>query len=279
VIHLKYLKRNLLLTDDLTTHYAIKYPDPLQAPIQFVIEPHSIKIRCYIKYTPELLEPYELYSHKRLEGFKSVESYIPDDYLQTKDLYYTYADAIEEAIKLFWEGEYSFSWYSHNKSDKLPVSIEFIRLNDPTASFNPVQHFARIYFASKISVSSSVKSSLHRRFWGFFRNHSFEGIELNWAVSHPGSMYLKRCKQLEAFQRVVAHEFGHMLGIGDAYGASYRLFYQADGTSNFMMCHGHQVQPQEIEMALRAHQTNKLQSFPIKFSIKAIMQTLRRKFA
>lgn len=271
-----FKRRNYPLTDDLLVHFPIKYNNSLQVPIQVEVHPHDVLIRCYANYSPELLEPYSLYEFKTIHKFSIVRSSIPDDVLSTKPEGYSYADAIEEGIKRYWEGSYEMPWYSFYRSNEIPVKIEFIRITDPQAVYAPTQHFARFYFAPKHSSSSYVKSSPKRRFWGILRNFTLESVDLNWSCSHPGSMYLKRYTSLEDFQRVVAHEFGHMLGIGDAYGASYRLFYQASGTSSFMMCHGHMVHPQEIEMVLTAHYTNSLQCFPVKLSLRSIIQTFRR---
>ena len=69
----------------------------------------------------------------------------------------------------------------------------------------------------------------------------------------------------DCFAEIEAHEAGHTLGIGDAYGANYRFFYETPGTGNYMMCHSRRVQPEELEMVFRAHLTNRMQYFPWKF--------------
>ncbi len=72
--------------------------------------------------------------------------------------------------------------------------------------------------------------------------------------------------------RVSAHEFGHILGLGDAYAAHYRFFYEAPGTRDYMMNHNTAVSPEEAAMVRRAQETGKMQYFPIKFSAKRFIK-------
>ena len=76
---------------------------------------------------------------------------------------------------------------------------------------------------------------------------------------------MKKYKNLYRFEQVAAHEFGHVLGLGDAYDAHYRFFYQLPNVSSYMMCYNRKVQDQEVEMLLRAHLTRRMQYFPYKF--------------
>ena len=119
--------------------------------------------------------------------------------------------------------------------------------------------------AAFFAPSSFVVSSAWRWIWGIFYCGSPESFSLNWHPRFPGTINLKMYKTLRRFEQVAAHEFGHLLGLGDAYDAPYRFFYHLEGVSTYMMCYNRKVQNEEIEMVLRAHLTKRMQYFPYKF--------------
>ncbi len=248
-----YKKLNLPITDSLRFHYPIKYRHPNKVPVQVSITDHTVEIKAFIDFAPELLAPY-----KNLKNDK------PDPFLLSKGENFTFADAICEGINKNWSGEYCFPWYAYEKESKFKVIVNIIRKDDPESDYDPKQRFARIRFAPFFSPSSFVVSGAWRWFWGIFYSGSLESFSLNWNPRFPGTIYLKPYKHLTRFEQVAAHEFGHLLGIGDAYDAPYRFFYQLDGVSSYMMCYNRKVQNEELEMVLRAHLTKRMQYFPYK---------------
>ena len=75
---------------------------------------------------------------------------------------------------------------------------------------------------------------------------------------------------------MAAHEAGHLFGLGDAYGAIYRYYYAAPGTSDFMMHSNRQVQAKEITMLLEAHMIGKMQFFPKEWDKKTFVDGFKR---
>ncbi len=172
----------------------------------------------------------------------------------------TYAEAAEEGIRKYWE-EAGFK-----------VEIHTVDKGDPRPHIN--------ILPAKMTGTSYVMSRWWRWGWGLFRS-SFhpESFMINWSRRHPGNIHLNlriKCSK-SYFMRVAAHEFGHILGLGDAYGAHYRFFYEVPGTEDYMMNSNRHVSPEEVSMVIRAQQTGKMQYFPIRFSAKRFIRGLRKR--
>jgi hypothetical protein len=263
----------------LEQRYPIRYRDPERVPVQHHITGNKLKIRFFIRYSPKMLV------------------FFPGTNI-------TYADIFEAGVRTNWAGLYPLEWMAddgfeiakakasfrvltednnpseRDVSPKAPsarVTVEFIRYGSPEAiNYYPKQRFFKVSFTLFSFLSAHVMSPPWRWYWGFFRCYQVESTHLNWSKKHPGKVSLQRESSRHSFQQTSAHEIGHLLGIGDAYGASYRFFYEAPDTGSFMMCHNRRVQPQELEMTLTAHLLNRMQYFPKKFVLKTFNSGLKR---
>lgn len=270
-------KKSVLQT--LEQRYPIRYRHPERVPVQHIITGNKLKIRFFIRYSPKMLV------------------FFPGTNI-------TYADIFEAGVRINWAGMYPLEWMAddgfelakakasfrvltedNNPSDRdvtpnppsARVTVEFIRHGSSEAiNYYSKQRFFKVSFTLLSSFPAHVMSPPWRWYWGFFRYYQVESTQLNWSKKWPGRVSLQKELSRHSFQQTSAHEIGHLLGIGDAYGANYRFFYEAPNTGNFMMCHNRRVQPQELEMTLTAHLTNRMQYFPKKFVPKIFIAGLRR---
>lgn len=170
----------------------------------------------------------------------------------------TYADACCQGITKYW-GDAGFE-----------IDLRRIDIKNKRPHVNVLP--------AKMTGTSYVMSRWWRWGWGLFRS-SFhpESFMINWSKKHPGSIHLnlRVHTSLNWFMRVSAHEFGHILGLGDAYDAHYRFFYEAPGTEGYMMNHNRKVSPEEVMMVRRAQETGRMQYFPIKFSMSRFIKGLK----
>lgn len=179
---------------------------------------------------------------------------------KAKDCGLTYADICENGIKKYWtEGGFEVDFIRVDKDDKRP-HIKIL--------------------PAKMTGTSYVMSRWWRWCWGLFLTIHPEAFMLNWSPRHPGNIHLnlKTYSGPKWFMRVSAHEFGHILGLGDAYGAPYRYFYEAPGTEDYMMNHNRQVSPVEAEMVKKAHKTGRMQYFPMKFKLKLVFAGIKKQY-
>ena len=267
--------------DTLWQRYPIRYRDPARVPVQLNITGNRLLIRFFVRYAPNM---YHLFPGTNL----------------------TYADVCESGIRKNWSGRYPFPWLADdgferaharmsarvldqtpdpNDQDLSPgtpavrVSVEFVR-HDHFHELKkyPDQCFVPIRLSNGYILPAHVSSPLWRWGWGIFRNFQLEAVSLNWTRSEPGHVTLQKAADRFSFEQIAAHEIGHVLGLGDAYAANYRFFYEAPGTGDYMMCHNRKVQSDELERVFLAHLTNRMQYFPRKFILKTFFNGLKRAF-
>ena len=240
-----------------------KYSKPYRYPVRLSFEDDKLVIYVFAKFAKSLLKPY-----------KALKDGIKDHSLQCKNDLFTYADAICEGIVRNWNGSYNLP---NGQNVKLDVRI--IRYNGVKTKQRYLKFNHEI-----LNKYSFVRSPFYRCIWGIFRNNGqFESFGLNWTPRHPGSVYLRKTNYLKTYEQTAAHEFGHVLGLGDAYGAYYRGYYEAPGTGHYMMNANTRVQPEEVAMMLKAQSVGKMQYFPRVISFenftKRFQQVKARKLA
>ncbi len=267
--------------ETLWDRYPIRYRNPSRVPVQLVIRGNRLQIRIFVKYAANMFEQF------------------PGTNL-------TYADIAESGIRKNWAGLFELPWLKDDgferaharasarvltespdpddrslqpKAPSIRVFVEIIRHgNRAFEKEYPQQRCVKIRLSNGILLPAHVSSPLWRWGWGFLPTFQFEATSLNWSVRHPGDITLHKETNRYLFEQISAHEMGHVLGLGDAYGANYRFFYEAPGTSEYMMCHNRKVQPEEIEHMLLAHMTNRMQYFPRRFDWKIFSTGFKREF-
>jgi hypothetical protein len=264
----------------LQQRYPIKYRRPLQVPVQLLITGNKLRIRFYIRYSKNM---FDIFPGSNL----------------------TYADIAEDGIRENWSGLYYFPWLAddgyeraHAKANvrvldnnespsedeitpqkpSIRTIVEFVRFSDNNSHAAEKQRFVSVGLTKGTFLPAHVTSPPWRWYWGFFRTFQLEACHLNWSRKYPGRVTLQKDSDRGAYSQICSHEVGHLLGIGDAYGANYRFFYEAPGTGNYMMCHNRKVQPEEIEMMFQSHMTNRMHYFPKKFKLKIFMTGVRRAY-
>jgi len=261
--------------------YPILYRKPSKIPVQLIIVGNKLRIRFFVRYSKSMLEKF------------------PGSNL-------SYADISEAGIRANWSGRYTFPWLADDGFERarakatvrvldnnenpteieikplkaaVRTTVEFIRYGSTTAQVNyPKQRFYCVKLSKGTLFPAHVVSPPWRWYWGFFRVFQLESLYLNWSCAHPGNITLHNEANRHAYQQISAHETGHVLGVGDAYGANYRFFYEAPGTGNYMMCHNRMFQPVELEMVFKSHMSNRMHYFPKEFKSKVFSAGLKRSY-
>jgi len=258
----------------------IRYRSLSRVPVQMLVNGNKLRIRFFVKYSKNM---FEIFPGTNL----------------------TYADIAEEGIRENWSGRYYFPWLADdgyeraharasvrvldNKEDpsetetvplepSVRTTVEFVRYDSKAAADYPGQRYYQARLSCGTVFPAHVISPVWRWYWGFFRSFQLESLHLNWSRKYPGKVTFQKEPDRSAYRQICAHETGHLLGLGDAYGANYRFFYEAPGTGAYMMCHNRKVQPAEMEMIFNAHMTNHMQYFPKKFTAKVYFAGIKREY-
>jgi hypothetical protein len=205
----------------------IRYRHPRRTPIQLQITGNRLVIDCNFRYGRRALRAGPAGGR-------------------------TQADRIEAGVGRFWSGVYELAMPGLEGPATVQVRVSRSR----------ERRSVPIRVRRMILMPSHVISPVWRRLWGIFKTGQLESMGTNWSVQQPGAMILAANRPDEPLERTAAHEAGHLFGLGDAYGAIYRFYHAHPGTEHFMMHSNEQVQPAEILMLLRAHQTGRMQFFP-----------------
>lgn len=242
--------------------FNIRYRDTKKAPVTISMQDNNIVITAHVKFAPNMYDTF----------ISTVPNSREAALLKMGDNY-TFADAALDGIKQHWEKSYTLPGFD----EPVKLTINFVRFDDPDAKYEKGQRFFKIRL-SRISNTSFVSSSPYRWLWGILFYLSPESVMLNWSPYATGTINMHRYKFLSVYKKTVAHEFGHILGIGDAYGAHYRFYYEVPDTYTYMMNTNVSVHPNEVMMVLNAHKTHRMQYFPMKFSLKTYIGGLKTDF-
>lgn len=230
-------------------------------PIQVEVKGNTVFIRALVRYNKSALKPWII------DGMSQ-------------------ADLIESAIIRNWSGEYRLRSKRYKGFIKARVVVEIRREIFPDFFPSRIidlfdryrQRSVLIKIKPMILMPAHVISPWYRRIWGIFKTGQWESLGTNWSKLSPGIMIMPPCPagSIAWFNRMAAHEAGHLFGLGDAYGALYRYYYPAPGTTKYMMHSNRQVQAKEITMLLEAHMLGKMQFFPKKWDKRIFVDGFKR---
>ncbi len=227
----------------LTDHFSIYYRWPRQTPIQVHLTGNHVLIDCRFHYNARALQTVG-----------------PDG----KSL----ADHIEAGIIHKWSGFYSLELAG--QTELVRVSVQISRQRD--------RRSVPVVVRRLLLMPAHVISPWYRRGWGIAKTGQIESIGTNWSRQQPGRMVLPSDLQPSDLAAIAAHEAGHLFGLGDAYAAIYRFYDATPGTEHYMMHSNQSVQPAEILMLLRAHQSGRMQFFPRHWQASRFWHGLRNDY-
>lgn len=158
-------------------------------------------------------------------------------------------------------------------------SARFPRLRYLKSFFQGTRRPLLIHFKPYRVMPAHVNSGIMRRFWGVFRNRTVISLGFNWAPKFPGRIFLPTRYNKALLQRVAAHEFGHCMGLGDAYAAWYRCYDEAPGSGSYLMNSNGNVSAEEFRMVLTARVREKMINFPFRCSWQRFWQGFKEEVA
>lgn len=241
----------------------ITYKRPHKAPVKlsYDSECNELTITANVSFSKSLLRGYENFVAKAIR-----EKMGP-----SKPEEKTFADVAEEGIIYNWGGTYDMTPWDGPKELHVKVIINRQDRGD-------VPKGQRCFRIQRVygNGTSFVTSPPWRWLWGIITGNKECFFTLNWHPYYPGTISMNKYRSKRWFQSTVSHEFGHVLGLGDAYDAFYRFYYEAPGTQRYMMNFNNTVAPEEIMMAMRAHKLRKMQYFPCVFNWNHVWTNIKR---
>ena len=226
-------------------NYVTVKPDMKYAPVQVTRTGDNININAYINFTGE------------------ADKFMPNGF--------TYAEIAAKGIIKEWSGSWIGSSYDFEPDKTITTNVTIHSNNrSPNGLWSENIDRKQDYF--DIKIGGDGRSYQNDITIPSFVSDVF--VEGDWYLSNWSTKYVGYIRLYTTENKVqlspseiswtAAHEFGHILGLGDAYGEGKRP--EADSNSeilpdDIMRVRGGVVSANDIEMAWHAWQTNQYQSF------------------
>jgi len=239
--------------EDGSTYNILIQPDMWNAPIKVTRAGDQINIAAYINFTGDWNVTPSGYSGSLAEVFATgiAEQWGGKKSATSYESFGNYSSVTVNVSVYAKQVTSSGAWMQHNSGNQNYYEVNIIN-NPGSKNENHVPHM----------------------------DTSFFGLA-NWSYTKPGkiTMYLRDGRNPDdysetQFKQVSSHEFGHIMGVGDAYGYpvgasnaimkkyQYRPVSIANGETETSIMHGWQVaNANDVEMVLEAYRTNKWQDF------------------
>jgi hypothetical protein len=213
-------------------------PDMNNAPVQVIRAGNDLYIKAYVSFYGDANDIFPGTKQSYITTLENVKN-LPRGK--------TYAEIIQEGIESNWKGEYEV--YGQKLKVTTIIYSNSYNVNDALRSYltykGDKQKTLGIYVhneGSDITTSFVTSWVIDTKLLilspsgAAVKYLQTEEERTNWSIKNPGTVHLyNRYKEetysLDEYRQMAAHEFGHVLGIGDAYNAWYRggTFPNQDG--------------------------------------------------
>lgn len=245
-------------------------------PVQITLDKQTLTIEATFRYGASC---FNLHPASQIAYADLIEAGIRRKWTTSFEV----DERLQRALELFADRRNLPQKRRPDVTKRLQVEVKIYRhpLHGMTYgdTVKPAEKPIHIRLSRTTLLPSRVGSPLWRRVWGFFRVFQIEGLGLNWTRKERGIMTMAPYPSVWQVESVAAHEFGHLMGLGDAYGAIYRFFYEAPGTDDYLMRNNRRLSSEELAMVLDAERKNKMQFFPKSFEKKRFKAGLKREIA
>ena len=213
-------------------------PDMNNAPVQVIRAGNDLYIKAYVSFYGDANDIFPGTKQSYITTLENVKN-LPRGK--------TYAEIIQEGIESNWKGEYEV--YGQKLKVTTIIYSNSYNVNDALRSYltykGDKQKTLGIYVHNEGSdITTSFVTSwvidtellILSPSGAAVKYLQTEEERTNWSIKNPGTVHLyNRYKEetysLDKYRQMAAHEFGHVLGIGDAYNTWYRggTFPNQDG--------------------------------------------------
>jgi len=244
--------------------HAYAQPEMRDAPVQVVRKEGQLYIDAYINFN--IAEPKTYDAIKQYEQEDKVKKAYDAILKQWNNKEFVIDPISGEKIKLNTT-IHGISSYGQKRGEDIPDGHKYVTINidedsklkndynwtshvftvdphDPATYFNAMNDVGQLFGGNPVgkieTLADKISTGDNRDVAGnladAIKTVQLEKVLDNWTIKNPGQVWLYDA------EKDAAHEFGHLLGLGDAYGANYRFFSEAPNTMVAKNDYGQDIQ-------------------------------------